>query len=148
MSESSAIRWVRPHPFVYCLTVERSAIDSYQHVNNSVYLRWADDCARAHSTEIGINPEQAVELGLGMAVREVRATYCAAAHEGDAIQVGTWIVRNDGKLRMTREFQIIRERDGATLVRADVDYVCINIHTGRAVKMPKHFKQLYVACAS
>lgn len=140
--------WVRPEPFVLSVKVGLSAIDSYQHVNNSVYLRWIDDCARAHSTAVGIDPEQASEFGLGMAVRESRATYHVAAHEGDDLQVGAWIVSNDRKLRLTREFQIIRVSDGLTLVSAEVDYVCINIHTGRAAKMPSEFKNLYVPCAS
>lgn len=138
--------WDRPEPYIHRLQVDRSAIDSYQHVNNAMYIRWLDDCARAHSFALGIDCDQAVEFGLGMAVRDIRATYLAAAFEGDEILVGTWIVHSDRKLRLTREFQILRAADGKTLVRAEIDYVCININTGRPAKMPNEFKELYKPC--
>jgi len=141
-------KWLRPDPFVLHVKVDAQAIDSYKHVNNSVYLRWIDDCARAHSASVGIDPDQAIEFGYGMAVRESRATYLAAAFEGDELQIGVWITQSDHKLRVTREFQIIRASDGLTLVKAEVDYVCINIQTGRASRMPDKFKQLYIPCFS
>jgi len=140
--------WDRPSPFVHKLVVDSSSIDSYQHVNNAIYLRWLDDCARAHSLALGIDCDQAVEFGLGMAVRQSRATYLAAAFDEDELEIATWIVKSDEKLRITREFQIVRPADGKTLVRAKIDYVCINIRTGRPAKMPAEFKELYVACES
>jgi acyl-CoA thioester hydrolase len=143
-SSEPQLDWVHPNPFILSLTVDATAIDSYQHVNNSVYLKWIDDCARAHSLAVGVDCEQAADFGLGMAVRESRALYLNAAFENDELMVGAWVVRNDKKLRITRQFQIVRVADGKTLVRAEVDYVCIDIHSGKPARMPKEFREWYV----
>jgi len=71
--------------------------------------------------------------------------YLGSAYEGDEIQVATWPVLNDGKLRIERRFQIRRKVDGATLVRALIHYVCIDLQTGRAKRMPEEFTKYVVA---
>ncbi|RBP48535.1 acyl-CoA thioester hydrolase [Arenicella xantha] len=143
MSSVPQPNWVYPDPFILNIRVDASAIDSYQHVNNSVYLKWVDDCARAHSLAVGIDCEQATEFGLGMAVRESRALYLNAAFEGDSLMVGAWVLRNDKKLRITRQFQIVRVADAKVLVQAEVDYVCIDIKSGKPARMPREFRELY-----
>jgi acyl-CoA thioester hydrolase len=54
-------------------------------------------------------------------------------------------VLNDGRLRIARRFQIRRASDGQTLVRALIHYVCIDLQTGRAKRMPLEFTQYTVA---
>jgi acyl-CoA thioester hydrolase len=80
-----------------------------------------------------------------MAVWRTQVHYLGAAYEGDRIQVGTWPVHNDGRLRIERRFQIRRESDGTTLVRALIHYVCIDLGTGRAKRMPPEFTKYTVA---
>ncbi|MEM6584058.1 MAG: thioesterase family protein [Pseudomonadota bacterium] len=139
------LSWDYLNPFVIQATVGPADIDSYQHANNSVYVRWFDECARQHSLAVGIDTEEASELGYGMAVRESRITYHASAYLNDTILIANWIVKNDRKLRATRHFQIIRPSDGATLARADINYICINIASGKPSKMPPAFREKYGA---
>jgi acyl-CoA thioester hydrolase len=73
--------------------------------------------------------------------------YLGAAYEGDRIEVGTWPVLNDGRLRIDRRFQIRRKSDGQTLVRALVHYVCIDLQTGKPKRMPIEFTKYTVAPA-
>ena len=140
---SENINWDFPNPFVVEVVAQSMDIDSYQHVNNSVYVRWLDECARENSKSVGIDPDIASELGFGMAVRDSHITYLAAAHLNDELWVGNWMTKNDGRLRATRQFQIIRPSDGMTILRATLDYVCINIATGRPCKMPALFRDNY-----
>jgi acyl-CoA thioester hydrolase len=42
-----------------------------------------------------------------------------------------------------RRFQVRRAADGETLARARTDYVCINLDTGRAARMPDVFQRSY-----
>ena len=135
--------WDYDNPFIIEVTAEASDIDSYQHVNNSVYVRWFDDCAREHSKAVGVDTGTATELGYGMAVRESHIEYLRAAYLGDKVQVANWVLANEGRLRATRQFQLIRVSDGATLVRAKLDYVCIDLKTGKAARMPKLFQEKY-----
>jgi acyl-CoA thioester hydrolase len=137
--------WDLPSPFIHERVAVHTEIDGYGHVNNVVYIAWMDDCAWAHSTERGIPPELCRRLGRGMAVWRTQAHYLGAAYEGDHIEVATWPVLNDRKLRIERRFQIRRKSDGQTLVRALVHYVCIDLATGKAKRMPLEFTNYTVA---
>jgi acyl-CoA thioester hydrolase len=60
------------------------------------------------------------------------------------VQAATWIVGTDGRLRAQRRFQVRRKGDGETLARARIDYVCINLDSGRAARMPESLARAYV----
>ena len=126
------------------LSVQRADIDAYDHVNNAVYLTWLDRVAWSHSASLGVPLEQCVALRRGMAAQRIEIDYLRAAVRGDRIQAATWIVSTDGRLRAERRFQIRRLPYGATLARARIDYVCINLDSGRAVRMPELFARAYV----
>jgi acyl-CoA thioester hydrolase len=136
--------WQFPAPHVVTVEVVASDIDAYDHVNNSVYLSWMDRAAWSHSTALGISLEECVRIRRGMALHRTEIDYQRAAVLADRVWVGTWIVNTDGKLRVERRFQIKRAPDGETLARARTDYVCINLDSGRAVRMPDSFSRNYV----
>jgi len=92
--------WDLPSPFIHERMAVHAEIDGYGHVNNAVYVTWLDDCAWAHSTDRGIPPEMCRRLGRGMAVWRTQINYLLPALEGDHIQVATWPVRNDQRLRI------------------------------------------------
>jgi acyl-CoA thioester hydrolase len=136
-----------PAPHVVELGVEPSDIDAYGHVNNAVYLSWLDRAAWSHSAALGAPLERCLALRRGMAAQRIEIDFLHAAKMGDRVQAATWIVSADGRLRAERRFQIARAADGATLARARVDYVCINLDSGRAARMPELFARAYVVTA-
>lgn len=136
-----------PAPHVIELSVEPSDIDAYGHVNNAIYLSWLDRAAWSHSAALGAPLERCLALRRGMAAQRIEIDFLRAAMMGDRVQAATWIVSADGRLRAERRFQIRRPTDGATLARARVDYVCINLDSGRATRMPQLFARAYVATA-
>jgi acyl-CoA thioester hydrolase len=136
--------WDFPSPHVVTLAVLPADIDAYNHVNNSVYLSWLDEAAWSHSAALGLSLQQCVEMRRGMAAHHTEIDYVRAALLGDQVLVGTWIVGTDSKLRVDRRFQIRRAADGETLARARIDYVCINLDSGRASRMPESFQRSYV----
>jgi acyl-CoA thioester hydrolase len=136
-----------PAPHVIELAVEPADIDAYQHVNNAVYLMWLDRAAWSHSAALGAPLERCVALRRGMAAQRIEIDYLRAALPGDRVQAATWIVSTDQRLRAERRFQVRRVADGATLARARIDYVCINLDSGRAVRMPELFCAAYVVTA-
>jgi len=137
--------WDLPAPFIHERVAVHAEIDGYGHVNNAVYVVWLDDCAWAHSIARGISPELCRSLNRGMAVWRTQINYLKAALEGDEIEIATWPVYNDLRLRIDRRFQIRRRSDGETLLRALIHYVCIDLQTGRAKRMPSQFTQYTVA---
>jgi acyl-CoA thioester hydrolase len=133
-----------PAPHVIEFTVQPQDIDEYDHVNNAVYLTWLDRVAWSHSASLGVPLEQCLALRRGMAAQRIEIDYLRAALAGDVVQAATWIVGADARLRAERRFQIRRVADGQTLARARIDYVCINLDTGRATRMPELFARAYV----
>ncbi len=136
--------WDLPSPFIQQRVAVPAEIDGYGHVNNAVYVAWLDDCAWAHSTERGISPQLCGSLNRGMVVWRTQINYLRAAMAGDELEVATWPVRNDNKLRIERRFQIRRTSDGETLLRALLHYVCIDLQTGRPKRMPEEFTRYSV----
>lgn len=139
----SASGWDLPAPHVIHLRVAAHEIDAYGHVNNAVYLSWFDRVAWSHSAAAGIALERCIELRRGMAALRTEVDYVRAALRDDEVVVGTWITRTDGKLRVERRFQVRRSADGETLARARTEYVCLNLDSGRAARMPPELSQAY-----
>jgi acyl-CoA thioester hydrolase len=132
-----------PSPHVIELEVEAQDIDAYDHVNNAVYLAWLDRAAWSHSAALGVPLERCVALRRGMAALRTEIDFVRAALLGDHVRVATWIAASDGRLRVERRFQVMRAADGSTLARARTEYVCINLDSGRAVRMPELFARSY-----
>lgn len=148
MSARTVAAFDFPAAHVIELSVQPEDIDAYEHVNNAVYLTWLDRAAWSHSASLGVPLAQCLSLRRGMAAQRIEIDYLRAAVRGDHIQAATWIVSADGRLRAERRFQIRRPADGATLARARIDYVCINLDSGRAARMPALFARAYVATIS
>ena len=136
-----------PAAHVIEIAVQPADIDVYEHVNNAVYLSWLDRAAWSHSAALGVPIEQCLALRRGMAAQRIEIDYLRAALRGDTVRAATWIVSADARLRAERRFQIVRAADGQTLARARIDYVCINLDSGRAARMPQSFARAYVASA-
>ena len=143
--------WDFAAPHMVALEVTAAEIDAYGHVNNSVYLSWFDRVAWAHSCALGISLDDCVRQRRGMAAHHTEIDYLRAAVLGDRVLVGTWIIASDGKLRVERRFQVRRTSAQSevavaveTLARARTEYVCINLDSGRAVRMPESFSRAYI----
>lgn len=134
--------WDHPQPFAIIIDVHAEDIDVYGHVNNAVYLRWLTECAWAHSAAVGVSEADCVALRRGMAVRAIHLDLLASAYQGEQLLVGNWVVKRD-RLRATRRYQIINPASGVTLLRGHIDFVCINLDSGRPVRMPPEFQQCY-----
>ena len=134
-----------PQPFTGAHRVMPDELDEYSHVNNTVYLRWLDGIAWAHSAKLGLPLERCLELRRGMAVRHTRADYLEAALLADDLLLATWIIASDGRLRCTRRFDILRVADGKRMLEAEIDFFCLNLETGKPCRFPPEFAERYTA---
>jgi acyl-CoA thioester hydrolase len=148
VSRKSSPSFEHPAPHILELDVVAADIDAYEHVNNAVYLTWLDRAAWSHSAALGVPLEECVRMRRGMAALRTEIEFARAARCGERVQVATWIAASDGRLRVARRFQVRRAADGVTLARALTDYVCINLDSGRATRMPKLFRCAYVVTKS
>jgi acyl-CoA thioester hydrolase len=134
--------WDHADPFTITVTVAPTAIDSYGHVNNTIYIGWLEQCAWAHSAAVGFSEQKCIEMARGMAVRTIKVDYLGACFEGDRVLVGNWLIANN-KLRAVRRFQLINETRARVVMRGEIVYVCMNLDTGRPIRMPPEFLQAY-----
>jgi acyl-CoA thioester hydrolase len=137
------MNWDLPTPFVIDLSVVADDIDGLGHANNAVYVSWLERCAWRHSQSLGLDLVEYRRLDRAMAVVRHEVDYLASAYEGDELQLATWIIESDQKLRMSRHFQLIRPADGVTLLRAKTTFVCIELSSGKPKRMPQEFLDGY-----
>jgi len=145
MSASEHLGWDLPAPYLAWVAVAPADIDAYGHVNNAVYMTWFDVAAWQHSAALGLPIEKCLQLDRGMAVLRSVIAYLRPAVLGDAIRIATWLLPGDGKLRVRRRFQVRRAVDGATLARAEIEYACLELSSGRPARWPPEFRERYVA---
>lgn len=131
--------WDLPAPFVIDLEVEPAHIDEFGHANNAEYLRWVERASWAHSASLGLTLERYRALDRAMVVHRHELDYLAPAFAGERLALATWIVSCDGRLTLTRRFQLRCPTDGRTLLRARTRFACIALSSGRPRRLPGEF---------
>jgi acyl-CoA thioester hydrolase len=135
--------WDHPQPFTLSNRVSPDDMDGLNHTNNTVYVKWCEQVAWAHSVALGLDLDAYRRLDRAMAITRSEYDYLQASREGEDIAVGTWIVSWDRRLTMERRFQIIRVDDGVTLLRGRMRFACIELSSGRPRRMPAEFIEGY-----
>ncbi len=137
--------WDYPAPFIQPAVPRPADIDGLQHTNNAVYVQWCERIGWAHSEALGLSQLDYQRLDRAMAIRRGEYDYLLPTVLGDDLTLATWLSASDGKLTMERRFQLIRNRDQATVLRGRWDLVCIELSTGRPRRMPAEFCEVYLA---
>jgi acyl-CoA thioester hydrolase len=135
--------WLQPDPFVIQWKITKAHIDHYNHANNVAYVSQLERTSWAHSNALGLNIEQYQALDRGMAISRHEIDYMAPALLGDTLLCATWIVTCDNKLKLTRQFQFVRQSDGVNMLKARTDFICIALSSGKPKRMPDIFTSTY-----
>lgn len=130
--------------FIHHITVNEKEIDSLNHVNNEVYLKWLITAAEAHSLFLGYGIEKFLESGCVFVVRRHELDYLLPAYLGEKLRIETWVSSSQGA-RSMREYQIIRESDQKVLMDAKTPRVYIDLKSGRPTLIPKEMSEKYMA---
>lgn len=138
------MEWDYPHPFTLPVTPCAEDIDGLNHTNNAVYVQWCEKVGWAHSEALGLGMADYLRLDRAMAIRKAEYDYVLPSLQDEALTLGTWITASDGKLTMERRFQIVRNSDGATILRGRWDLVCIEVGSGKPRRLPPEFCQIYL----
>ncbi|MEH6589217.1 MAG: thioesterase family protein [Halioglobus sp.] len=141
MSTSNDVgaEWDHPTPFTIETTVTAADTDGLNHTNNTVYVKWCEQVAWAHSVSLGLDLSAYQRLNRAMVITHSEFHYLQASREDEQVLVATWITEWDRKLTMKRRFQVVRANDGVTLLRAGMRFACIDLATGRPKRLPKEF---------
>ncbi len=117
-------------------------LDSYGHVNNAVYLNYAEVVATEHAEALGFGREWADRHGVAWAVREHRVVYHRAAGYRDLLRVTTRVGLMSG-VRGLRHTEIRLEPDGDLLAEVATTLVCIRQSDQRPTRIPADLLERY-----
>ncbi|MCX7782251.1 MAG: acyl-CoA thioesterase [Meiothermus sp.] len=126
--------------FSHRIVVVESDIDSLGHVNNTVYLRYIEDCVTAHAEHVGMGLPRLRQLGVIPVVHRHTITYHRSALLGDELEVNTEIVAFRG-FRATRLNRIVRARD--LLVECETEWVWIDPERARPKAVPDEIQAAF-----
>lgn len=134
-----SLPWTPAPQATLAWTVSAEQTDRFLHTNNTEYVRAMERCAWVHTEALGLGFDAYERLGVGCVVRRHEIDYLAATLLGDELVVGTWVAENDGRLTMTRGFQIWRPGDRRLVLRAMTTFVCVDLSNGKPRRMPPEF---------
>lgn len=138
------MNWDYANPFTRPAMPRPEDIDGLNHTNNAVYVQWCEKTGWAHSEALGLSLQDYQRLDRAMAIRRGEYDYLLPTAAGEALTLGTWLVASDGRLAMERRFQLLRNDDGATILRGRWQLVCIEMSSGRPRRMPPEFCEAYL----
>ncbi len=118
-------------PFSIPVAAVAADIDELGHVNNTVYLRWAQDVATAHWRAVARPAD--VDRYIWVVTRH-EIDYLRATLAGEALTLATWVGTPKGA-RFDRHVEITGT-DGRLRVRATTIWALIDKASGRAIRVP------------
>jgi acyl-CoA thioester hydrolase len=109
-------------------------LDSNGHVNNAVYLAYAEEVAVLHAEVLGFGRAWTTAQGGAWVVRKHEIVYHQPALYGDELELTTTLVSMRGA-RGIRETSITRA-DGTRLADITTEWVWVRASDGRPTRVP------------
>jgi len=121
--------------------VRNVELDSNGHVNNSVYLAWAEEIATRHAEAAGYGRAWSQARGGGWVIHKTEVTYHRPAVYNDVVEVAVDVdlIRGARGIRSTR---IIRVVDGELLAELWTEWAWVRLSDGRPMRVPRELAEL------
>jgi acyl-CoA thioester hydrolase len=126
---------VKPACFEHLAKVAESEIDELGHVNNAVYLSYAEAVSRAHAESVGLTLRAFAEHGVLPVVHRHQITYYQPAKMGDTLAVSTQVTAMGGP-KAERRNRIRRAATGELLAEVITEWVWLEPQTLRPKRVP------------
>ena len=130
-------------PFIYHVNIDKDDIDDQNHVNNVSYVKWMEQAAVSHSNTLGFDWQWYQGTGTSFFARRHEVEYLAQSYLDDEIVVATWPEKME-KFIAHRRYQIVRIRDGKTLVRALTHWVFVKTENERPTRIPNQMIEYFL----
>jgi acyl-CoA thioester hydrolase len=116
-------------------------LDSRGHVNNAVYLSWAEEIATAHAEAAGYGRDWSASRGGGWVIRHTEITYHRPAVYGDEVELTVRVELVRG-VRGVRRTTIRRATDGELFAEVLTEWVWVRSSDGRPAHVPRELIEL------
>lgn len=121
------------------LAIGAEDIDELGHVNNVVYLRWAQEVATAHWRTAATSEQQE---GIAWVALRHEIDYKHPALPGDAIVAVTWVGQAEA-IRFERFVDIVRASDRRLLAHTRTLWCPISRTTGRVTRVGEDVRRVF-----
>ena len=132
---------MNPEVYIHDIVVRSEHIDNLQHVNNVVYLQWAQDVAYAHW--ISKTP-QFIRDQYKWVVLKHEIEYKSPAFLDDELIAKTWVQDYTG-VKSTRVVQILRKKDERLLAETRTLWCFISATNNRPTRIVDEVKRLFAS---
>ena len=123
-------------------SVRTYEVDENGHVNNAVYLQWAENLTAEHAESAGFGRAWSLERGGAWVVRRHEITYHQPAMRGDEIKATVRVLALGG-VRGIRRTSFIRVGDGVAIAEVESEWVWVRVSDGRPMRVPGELTDRY-----
>lgn len=116
------------------ITVRHHELDVLGHLNNAVYLNYAEEAAIAHAERLDMGIAQMQALGGVFVVRRHEITYFQPVTAGEELSVTTRIVAMAG-VRATRQTLVVSLTQGRLVAEGKTEWAWVG-NDGRPRRIP------------
>jgi acyl-CoA thioester hydrolase len=130
--------------FRHQIVVTAEDIDALGHASNVAYVRWMQIVAEAHSVSVGWDHARYVEHGAVFVVRRHEVDYLRPVHEGEALELSTWI---DGWKAASSVRRTCIRQNGVEVARAATTWALVSLSDGRPKRIDELLRRAFLAVA-
>ncbi len=143
LGESDNNGIVAPDPLSYTDSwrVRQYEVDVNGHVNNAVYLNYAEEMAVRHAEASGFGAAWAARHGGAWVIRHHEVTYHAPARAGDRLELKVTVELIRGS-RGQRRTTVKRDTDGRLLAEIFTEWAWVRATDGRPAPVPRELVEL------
>jgi YbgC/YbaW family acyl-CoA thioester hydrolase len=115
--------------------VELMDLDTYDHVNNTIYVNYAEEAAAQDFSVRGWPPSKLAAAGLRVATRRIQIQYLSLAVWGETLNISTHMfdTKNSGGSRYVG----MTHADGSPVAECIVDWELVDRKDGEARPLPE-----------
>jgi acyl-CoA thioester hydrolase len=133
---------VDPWRYTVRLPVRQYELDVLGHVNNAVYLNWAEQVAIEHVEALGYGRAWSNDRGGTWVVREHHVTYHRPIEYGMVVLVTTLPQKLSG-VRGIRRTEVRREDTGELMTELVTQWIWVRLATARPMRVPAELVRLF-----
>jgi acyl-CoA thioester hydrolase len=115
--------------------VRNYELDRNGHVNNAVYINWAEQVTHEHAEAAGFGREWAIGKGGAWVIRGHQISYLRPVFDGDEIEITVRVEMVQG-VRGVRRTTMRRPPDGEPVAEVLTEWVWVRLSDGRPARVP------------
>ncbi|MDB6032818.1 MAG: thioesterase superfamily protein [Verrucomicrobiales bacterium] len=117
-------------------------VDSFGHVNNAVYLMYAEAARNDYMLQRGLTFADFKRWNAGPVLFSAKLDYKAPAHTDDELVI-TGRMEAQGRTRFSIVHEIIRKPEQKLICHAELEFAFVDMTTNRPCRMPEQFAKAF-----